>query len=157
MNYLIISYDDYFNIPYIRYYEDYIRKMGGTYDIVLWNRSGKDTHISNSYVFSGKDYPSKVRKVVPFLRWRRFVIQLLKQKHYDRLIVLTTMPGILLADQLLGHYKKKYWLDIRDFTYENIFFYKRLVGRLVRAASAVSISSPAFQVKYLHYSGHLYT
>lgn len=145
MRYLIITYDDYFNIPYIRSYEDSLKKQNHTYDIVLWNRSGQKEDIPSAYVFSGKDHHSKLGKIVPFLGWRRFVLRLLKRQNYDRLILLTTMPAVLLADQLLSTYRKRFWLDIRDFTYENISFYKKLVADLVHAATAVSISSPAFQ------------
>lgn len=145
MRYLIITYDDYFNIPYIQYYENALQNQGQAYDIVLWNRSGQDVDIPNAYVFSAKDRHSKLGKIIPFLRWRNFVLHLLKKNHYDRLIVLTTMPAVLLADQLLGSYRKKFWLDIRDFTYENFPFYKKIVGDLVHAAANVSISSPAFR------------
>lgn len=27
MRYLIVTYDDYFNIPYIKFYEDYLKSM----------------------------------------------------------------------------------------------------------------------------------
>lgn len=145
MRFLIITYDDYFNIPYIRYYEDNLKKQNHSYDIVLWNRSGQKVDIPNAYVFSGKDRHSKLGKIAPFLGWRRFMLRLLQRQQYDRLILLTTMPAILLADKLLGEYRNRFWFDIRDFTYENISFYQRLVGSLVHAAAAVSISSPAFR------------
>lgn len=155
MRYLIVTYDDYFNIPYIRYYEDYLRKNGDRYDIVLWNRSGQQVDIPNAYVFTAKDSRSKLGKIVPFLRWRQFVLGLLKENAYDRLIILTTMPAVLLADQLLGEYRNKFWFDIRDYTYEYVPFYKKLVGDLVHAAAAVSISSPAFR-SFLPESDHIY-
>lgn len=145
MRYLIVTYDDYFNIPYIRFYEDYLKKHHHAYDIVLWNRSRQQVNIPNAYVFTGRDHPSKLGKIAPFLKWRNFVLALLKNQKYDRLIILTTMPAVLLADKLLGEYRNRFWFDIRDFTYENIPFYKKLVGKLVHAATAVSISSPAFR------------
>lgn len=145
MRYLIVTYDDYFNIPYIKYYEDYLHSQGHHYDIVLWNRSGQQVNLPNAHVFSARDRHSKIGKIIPFFRWRQFVLQLLKKEAYDRLIVLTTMPAVLLADQLLKTYRNKFWFDIRDYTYENIPFYKKLVGDLVHAAAAVSISSPAFR------------
>lgn len=145
MRYLIVTYDDYFNIPYIRFYEEQLRRQGHSYDIVLWNRSGKQVDLPNAFVFSGKDRRSKLGKILPFLQWRKFTLDVLKQNRYDRLILLTTMPAVLLADRLLGEYRGKFWFDIRDFTYENIPFYKKLVGDLVHAAEAVSISSPAFR------------
>jgi hypothetical protein len=99
----------------------------------------------NSFVYAGKDHHSKLGKVIPFLGWRRFVLKVLREQNYDRLIILTTMPAILLTDKLLGEYRGRYWFDIRDFTYENVSFYKNLVGKLVHAAASVSISSPAFR------------
>lgn len=155
MRYLIITYDDYFNIPYIQYYENFLKEHKQSYDVVLWNRSGQSVTIPNAYVFHGKDHPSKLGKIAPFLGWRRFVLQVLKKKKYDRLILLTTMPAVLLADKLLGEYRGRFWLDIRDFTYENVSFYKNLVHKLVEAASAVSISSPAFS-RFLPDSNHIY-
>lgn len=145
MRYLIITYDDYFNIPYIQYYERFLKEQNQPYDIVLWNRSSKPVDIPNAYVFSAKDRKIKLGKILPFLKWRRFVLKILNKTQYDRLIILTTMPAVLLADKLLGEYRNRFWFDIRDFTYENISFYKKVVEKLVYAATAVSISSPAFR------------
>ena len=155
MRYLIISYDDYFNIPYIKFYEEYLSKHGHSYDIVLWNRSGQSVDLPNAFVFSAKDKRSKLGKILPFLRWRRFALEVLQNQTYDRLILLTTMPAVLLYDQLKGKYRGKFWFDIRDFTYENIPFYKKLVGDLVHASGAVSISSPAFRT-FLPDSGKIF-
>lgn len=154
MRYLIITYDDYYNIPYIRFYEDHLKRIRAEYDIVLWNRSGRKTEMPNAFVFSAKNYRSRMLKILPFLRWRRFALRVLKEGNYDRLIVLTTMPGVLLADRLTGEYRKKFWFDIRDFTYENVPFYKKQVEKLAFAAEAVSISSPAFQ-SFLPDSGNI--
>lgn len=155
MRYLIVTYDDYFNIPYIQYYEKCLKQHNQQYDIVLWNRSGQKVDLPNAYVYSGKDHHSKLGKIIPFLSWRKFVLRLMKKQRYDRLIILTTMPAVLLADQLLWKYRNRFWFDVRDFTYENIPFYKKLTGKLVHAASAVSISSPAFR-SFLPESNHIY-
>ena len=145
MRYLIVTYDDYFNIPYIKYYEKELDKQGHAYDVVLWNRSGKPSNLPNAFEFYAKDRHSKLGKLLPFYRWRQFALDVMKKNHYDRLIILTTMPGVLLADKLLGEYKGRYWFDIRDFTYENVSFYKKKVAQLVHGAWATSISSPAFR------------
>lgn len=155
MRYLIVTYDDYFNIPYIQNYENQLRKRNLDYDIVLWNRSGQKVDLPNAYVFTGKDKRSKLGKIKPFLDWRKFVLHVLKNKKYDRLIILTTMPGVLLADKLLSEYRKRFWFDIRDFTYENVPFYKGVVAKLVNAATAVCISSPAFRT-FLPDADHIF-
>lgn len=145
MRYLIVTYDNYFNIPYIKFYEDYLKQQNYSYDIILWNRSQQEADIPNAYSYQGKDRHSKVGKLLPFMGWRRFVLDILKKQHYDRLIILSTLPAVLLADKLLGEYRNRFWFDIRDFTYENFSFYKKLVEKLVHAAATVSISSPAFR------------
>lgn len=144
---LIVTYDEYRNIPYIADYERALRGRGAGCQMVLWDRSGQGTAArrENAFVFYGKNLPSKLSKVVPFLQWRKFVLRLLRQGQYDRLVVLTTIPAVLLADQLLGRYAGKYWLDIRDFTYENLPWYRAMVSRLVRKAAGVSISSEGFR------------
>lgn len=155
MHYLLVSYDDYFNIPYIKYYEDMLRSKNIAYDIVLWNRSGQPVYLPHAHVFSAKDSHSKFGKIIPFFLWRQFASDLILKEKYDRLIVLTTMPAVLLSGLLLKKYRGRFWLDIRDFTYENIWPYKKLVWKLVHAAAGVSISSPAFS-SFLPESGNIF-
>ncbi|MBQ5987182.1 MAG: hypothetical protein IJL59_07930 [Clostridia bacterium] len=145
MRFLIVTYDEYRNIPFVRKYEKCISECGGEYDIVLWNRSGENVeHPTNHLIFHATDKKDKLSKIIPFLRWRAFVRKQLKEGHYDRVIVITTIPAILIADVLIRKYPNRYWLDIRDFTYEQLPLYKRLVHRLVCASANTSISSPGF-------------
>ena len=147
MNCLMISYDEYLNIPYLAGYEALLRECGVNYQIVLWDRRGLGAAAEreHAFLFHAKNPRSKLGKLLPFLRWRGFVLRLLRQRQYDRLIVLTTVPAVLLSDRLLGAYSGKYWMDIRDFTYENIRWYRGIVERLTRGAAGVSISSDGFR------------
>lgn len=145
MKYLIITYDEYINIPYVQYYENCLRSAGIAYDIILWNRRSQAVpSADNHFVFESKTGKSKFSKIIPFLRWRVFVLNILKKNPYHRIIVLTTLPGILLMDKLLGPYQKRYWFDIRDFTYESLPPYKKAVASLVKQSLITSISSEAF-------------
>lgn len=146
MKYLIITYDEYINIPYIERYETCLQQMGKSYDVIVWNRSGSSTpyNKANYFVFEAKNTKSKIGKIIPFIRWRKFVLQVMRRSEYERIIVLTTIPAVLLADQLLKKYAGRYWLDIRDYTFENIALYKKLVGQLARKSYVTSISSAAF-------------
>ncbi len=146
MKYLIITYDDYFNIPYIKNYEDHLKRHGHSCDIILWDRSGQaDDGVPNHLIFTEPDRRSKLGKLIPFFHWRQFVLKAMKAGQYDRLIVLTTLPAVLLADRLTGKYRGRYWFDVRDFTYEYIPFYKKVVARLVNRSMVTSISSEAFR------------
>ena len=142
---LIVTYDEYRNISYVEKYEKSILDHAKEYDIILWDRSGdQKCDASNHIVFSGMNRRSKLLKIIPFLRWRRLVKRQLKKVQYDRLIVLTTIPAVLLADVLLFKYAKRYWLDVRDYTYEHIGLYHRIVKKLVERSAGMSISSPGF-------------
>lgn len=146
MKYLIVSYDEYINTPYIKNYEKALADAGNEYDIILWNRRGRqETEIPNSFSFTCKTGRSKLSKILPFLQWRRFALDIIAKGSYDRLIILTTIPGVLIADKLKKQFKGRYWLDIRDFTYENILLYKKIVAGLCKDAAVVSISSEPFR------------
>ena len=146
MKFLIITYDEYINIPYIKNYEQAILNSGNTYDVILWNRRNiHNEYGSNFFEFSCSYGKSKFGKVIPFILWRRFVLNVIKKGNYDRLIVLTTIPAVLIANKLIHNFKGKFWLDIRDFTFENIGIYKKIVGKLAKEASVCSISSEAFK------------
>ena len=148
MKICIVTYDEYINIPYVQTYEDILKAKGIAYDIVLWNRSGQggDTPpgAAQSFVFVQTTKASKLSKVLPFLRWRRFVKSILRRGRYDGLILCTTMPGVLLSDVLTKGYPGKYLLDIRDYTYENQPLYRRISQNNLRAAGLVCISSEGF-------------
>lgn len=146
MKFLIITYDEYFNIPYIENYEREIERQGHSFDVVLWNRSNLEIEKrSNHFVFSAPDCSGKVGKIGLFLQWRNFVLRVLKTHKYDRLIILTTIPGVLLFDKLIWNYRTQYWFDVRDYTYEYIPVFKKIVGSIVNHSLVTSISSEAFR------------
>ena len=97
MRFLIVTYDEYINIPYIEKYERSILAQGGSYDVILWDRRNCIQDVKpNWFVFKGRTGKGKLTKALPFLRWRHFVCHCLRADCYDRLIVLTTIPAILL-------------------------------------------------------------
>lgn len=145
MKIAIITYDEYINIPYIKKYEKLIKRYGIEYDIFLWDRrctgqKGSD----NMYIFSYKTEKSKFSKLLPFIKWRTFILRKLKVENYDKLIVLTTLPAILLIDELLFKYKDNYIFDFRDYTYEKYRLYRYLVDKIIKYSYLTSISSNAF-------------
>lgn len=139
----IVTYDEYINIPYIQKYEYILRSNQIEYDIILWNRRNEITERNeNYYVFNYKTKKSKISKLIPFLKWRKFTLKILKSGNYDKIIVLTTIPAILLSSYLLNG--KKYLLDIRDYTYEYIPIYRRIEEKLILNSVLTTISSKGF-------------
>ncbi len=145
MRIAIITYDEYINIPYIHKYERIIANNGDACDVILWDRRGcSGTHPGNHYIFQAKVKKSKLSKVIPFLQWRRFTLKILKAGQYDKIIVLTTIPAVLIFDFLISKYAGNFFFDLRDFTYESFPPYKKLVNWIVGKSAVTSISSDAF-------------
>ena len=144
----IVTYDEYFNIPYVKDYENLLINNQIQYDFLLWNRTGDKMEMPVesriNHVFNYITKKSKISKVIPFLMWRRFAKRILKKNKYDFLIVCTTIPAVLLTDLLLKSYKDKFLLDIRDYTYENIRLYRYALKKLINYSGLTVISSKGF-------------
>ena len=143
----IVAYDEYINIPYVKDYESLLNANHIEYEFILWNRSGDTTanHTNNlAHVFNRHTGKSKISKLFPFLLWSKFARKVLKDNSYDFLIICTTIPAILLFDVLVKKYKKRFLLDIRDFTYENIRLYRFMEKRLIQVAWMTAVSSKGF-------------
>lgn len=148
MKVCIVTYDEYINIPYISKYERLLQQYKIEYDVILWDRRNalaKDTMPENYFVFKSKIKKSKVSKVIPFYKWKKFTLNILETINYDKVIVLTTLPAILISKFLLNRYHDMFLLDIRDFTYENLNLYKKWVDKLVSESAMTFISSEGFK------------
>jgi len=149
LKFCVITYDEYINIPYVQKYEKIFKENGIAHDIILWDRTGNGSEVSpyatNNYIFKSKTNASKLSKIVPFIKWRCFTKEILRNNTYDGLIVCTTTPGVILTDILTKHYRGKFILDIRDYTHEHISFFKKIAQKNIRAAGLVTISSEGFK------------
>jgi hypothetical protein len=142
----IIGFNDLRYMPYMEAYINLLKRNAISFDYIIWDREydGIPTVSRNEYKIRIKVGESKVNKLFKFLRWRRFVKEILQNNHYDKIIVLTTIPAVLLNHYLITKYSNKYLLDIRDYTYEGIPAYKKIVNKLVRYSSLTTISSEGF-------------
>ncbi len=144
----IITFSDRNNMPYLRYYEDIIRKEKVNYECIFWDRftNKKTEKINNEYTLHIKCLPgaNKLGKIIPMLKYKYIVEKIIKKEQYTHLIILTTLPGVLINKVLLKQFKNKYILDIRDYTYEKYEFYKKIVDKLVDNSFFTAISSKGF-------------
>ncbi|NNJ32991.1 hypothetical protein [Lacrimispora defluvii] len=158
MKVCIVTYDEYINIPYISKYERILKQYKIEYDVILWDRRNilaNDNKPKNYFVFNSVIRKSKISKVIPFYKWSRFTLNILKTINYDKIIVLTTLPAILIYKFLIKKYHDMFLLDIRDFTYENINIYKKRVDKLISKSALTFISSEGFK-SWLNDSNKLY-
>lgn len=150
----IVHIQDLRYCPYLDRYTSPLIANNIPYDCIWWERFAppKDSlppqveRAEQRHVFT---MPSELArnpalKLGDFVRYGQFVSKVIKERRYDKLIILTTMTGIILWKLLLGDYRNRYVFDIRDFSYEHILPFKHLEARLIDAASFTCISSEGF-------------
>lgn len=144
----IIAFSNIEYLPYLSRYENILLKQKIDYDIIYWQRK----QISNvplekkykGFINNSDLNKPKILKIYDFLNFRKFVISQIKDNKYDKLIILSTIPGVLIFDKLFTSYKNKYILDIRDPSYEKNFLFRFLLGQIINYSVFSPISSKGF-------------
>lgn len=134
--------------PYLQKYRAELDKQNVKYEIVTWNRL--DSEISTNQNIIAYDKKSslgdgKVRKLIDFIGFRKFLIKTIQHRKYNKLIVLTTLTGVVINDFLVKNYKNNFIFDIRDYTFEKSKIFRLIEKRVIDASSFTSISSEGFK------------
>lgn len=136
-------------LPFLRKYQSILDAYGIAYDIICFDREAETHSHDNVHIFSARCFnASRYRKALCFWRFRRFARKIVLDKCFDKLIVLTAPPAVLLSDLLLARYRGRFLLDYRDVSFEHFAPYRWMVRDLARASALTAISSPAF-AKYV--------
>ena len=138
-------------MPYINFYLKALKSSSVEIHVIKWSRDKEsditmdDDIIIHDFRYEQLDETSKFRKLPNFIRFRKFVCNILCEYIFDRIIILQSLPAVLIADKLLREYRGYFILDYRDYTYENFPPFKSIVGKLVKASYATFVSSDAFR------------
>lgn len=151
MKILIVGFAKIKYMPYLNLYLENIDRKKNELHLIFWNRDLKAEDVSSLdgvklhefRCFQPDDAP-KASKISSFIKFRKFAKAVLKEE-FDFVISLHTLPGIILFKELTNKYKNRYIFDYRDFTYENIPFYKRAVHSLVKKSFKTFVSSDGFR------------
>ncbi|MEO3112013.1 hypothetical protein, partial [Turicibacter sanguinis] len=128
------------------------------YDIIYWNRKEyREGEGSNIFVFNNTSDCNmmKILKMKEFLKFRIYINKILKQKKYDKLVILTTLTGVLLIDKLIFDYSSKYIFDIRDLSGEKWSLFKYLEKKIIENSFFTCISSKGFESKLPEYNNYV--
>lgn len=134
--------------PFIKKYTAELEAKGEKFEVIFWERLESDFSTpwkTILYKKRGNLGDNKIIKLITFMGFRRFLLKKLKQKKYEKLIVLTTLTGMLIGDYLVKNYKGKFIFDIRDYTFEKNFIFKLLEKVVIKASCFTAISSEAFK------------
>lgn len=144
----IICFWDRYATPYLSKYENLLEQQGVEYEVLFWNRltePDETTTIQEGHFLYINKYCKRGKaKITSFIGWKKECVRILKQKKYDHLILLSTLPAILLEDYILHYYKGKYIFDIRDYTMEANWLFRKMVMMLVKNSCLTPISSKGY-------------
>lgn len=149
MKYLLIGFFTRTYMPYIDKYEKCLKEKGVEYDIVFFDRDNTQKnviHEGNEFTYCHSTTTSRLKKLLPVYKYISFIKKLIKRNKYDKLIVMTTMPAVLLKPLLIGEYKERYIYDYRDTTYEHFKFFRNAVDKIIDHSYFTAMSSRG----YLH-------
>lgn len=134
--------------PFLKKYTKELEAEGKDFEIIYWNRLQSETYEKwNTVVYEKKANLSdnKFQKMISFYKYRKFLKKTLKEKKYEKVIVLTTLTGMLIFDILLKKYRNKFIYDIRDYTFEKNYIYKFIENIIIKSSYFVAISSDGFR------------
>lgn len=147
---LVIGFTNLYQMPYMKYYTDLFDVKRVNYDVIYWNRFNLIEEIEFGcddcfrFDLSLEDDYSIISKLKSFIKYRKYILSIIKSKKYSKIVVLTTMPVMLIGKYLVKNFKGRYIIDVRDFSYENIPFFKKIEKKIFKKAFSVSISSEGF-------------
>ena len=134
--------------PYLTKYTNVLDKNKIAYQIIYWNRVDvKDEIKENHIVFNRKSKlkKSKILKVFDFLAYSIWLNKIIIKNRYKKMIILSTIPGIILKSKIIKNYNNKFIFDIRDYSYENIKLFFLREKKVIQNANFVAISSDGFR------------
>jgi hypothetical protein len=146
MRIAIISLSNIYLTPYINKYK---QEVNAQMDLIYWDRHNIEETLDNINLIPFKlfipENSSKITKLRGYFHFRRFAIKRLKSGNYDGVILLQSIIGVLLSLFILKKYKKKYILDIRDYTYEMNKIYFTIEKKIIENSFFTAISSSGFK------------
>jgi len=134
--------------PYINRYIERLENAHMDYKVYFWNRSKFDMNLSEHYVYydQASDLTrGKIQKLLDFVKFRRWLIQQLKNNQHEKIVALSTLTGVFLGSFLYKRKKGSYIFDVRDYSYEHIKPFYFIEKKVVENSAFTAISSGGFR------------
>lgn len=135
--------------PYIDKYINILHEEKIDFDIIAWERSGSNVQYKHNVKYllnlESNLFGSKIKKLFHFRKFSKYTKNIIKKEKYDKLIILSTLSGMMMPFYILKNYKDKYIFDYRDVSKEKYKFYKFLMFKLIKNSEFTCVSSRGFE------------
>lgn len=137
------------NIYLLPYAKNYIKNSENIkYYLLFWDREGlhgKKDNFNNcdKIVFNYRvnQYDSKIKKILGYIKAIRFINKILKKNNFDNLVFLQTQSAVCIKKRTINKYKKRYIIDIRDYSFEKYTLYYNKEASVIINSYKTVISS----------------
>ena len=129
--------------PYVRIYTRILRENNVEYQIISWNRDGKDAkegiqYEENIHANNGSASFSAYRRYIAFIK------KVVVENGFDKLIVFGPQMTCLLSSFLIRKFKGRFVIDYRDLSIEQKPGFRQLFALMTKVSYANVVSSPGF-------------
>ena len=132
--------------PYIYFYSKVFDEIGIPYDVIYPNRNELEEkwigENCNTYQIK---WNKRLHSIINYKCFTDKVVQIIKKNDYAKLVILTGVNAAYMASWLSKNYPKRYIVDIRDFSLENIRVFSMYEKKALEAAEYRVLSSPEFE------------
>jgi len=147
-----VSFCNIYVTPYAKIYIDAILGSGNQVTLLFWDRDAVKGQNDNypkceKIVYQRKltNTSSKKEKLLGYIEATRFFRKALKDNNFSGVILLQTHAAVACESILRKRYPKRYIIDIRDYTMENLRIYRKLEKKVIDSSFMSVISSPAYE------------
>lgn len=142
----IVSVADQRNISLISLYTELFSRVNIIYDIICIDRYGEKNNYNTCRVYqysvNQKMDGNKLKKLYYFLQFGEYAKKILRENHYDFVVVWNENTAALLSSYLRIEYKNRYCVNIRDYDYRSRPLIKWRCEEAVRASAFSTVVSP---------------
>lgn len=130
-------------------YTDYLERHNIEYDVVYIDKYHEPETIQASQIYA---FPlhiergwSKIRKLFRYYGFRDYAKSILAANDYDFVIVWNGFTSLMFSDLLVGKYRGRYCLNIRDYGYESFLPIYYRMKKAIDNSAFTTISSEGFK------------
>lgn len=145
MRALLILADNVYLTPYLRFYTSILEEIHYDYCVVYWDKNDNEILEDGRYIRFFSDNANKLYKVIGYLRYRTFVMNICKEQSFDIVIPLHAIVSFIFYPLLIKLYKNRYIYDVRDYSYEKFSIFRLVQRRLVKKSLINIISSEGYK------------
>lgn len=149
--YAIVNLGSISTCPYADYYIKAFQKLKVSFDVIEWDRKGiaqqEQIEYANIIAYSAITNASDPRytKVKKYFMFIQFLRKKIRENRYDKIIFLETVSAVICWDIIKKNYMGKYIVDIRDYSYEKYYLFRKIECMLIKNSFATVISSEGYK------------